>query len=210
MRTLLAFFLLAMPALAQASPVQIMTFDGMPATTGATPWVEDGITATPGSGLFGAYSPPDTVHLDGSGPYASRVDFTTGSLFEPVSIDIRPSSSGYCAPGGCVDGFDPLDYISLVGFVDDVEVYSIAFYRPPSSEFETIPLDDFPAVDRLRVRVLTSDYYGLPGFCSTGVGCGHFDIDNLVIRAIPEPGTGMLLAAGLLCVALSRPRTRSS
>lgn len=211
MRTVLALFLLGIPALANAASIQVMTFTEIPVSFGSVTWVEGGITATSTSGLFGPYETPDAVHLDGSGPYTARIEFTTGSLFTPISVDIRPLSSGYCAPRGCVDGFDPLDYLSVSGFVDDLEVSSLALYLPPSSEFETILLEQFPVVDRLRVQVLTYSDFGLPGSCSTGVGCGHFDLDNVVISpAIPEPAAAVLFAAGLLCVGFSGPRTPTS
>lgn len=201
LRTLLTILLLGMPSIAHATSVQIMTFTGVAFPPLTDIWTEDGITAT-ALGPIGPYSVPDSAHLDGSGPFATRIDFTTGSLFDPVSVDIRPAGSGYCRAGDCMGSptYDPIDYIWVSGFVGDSEVTSLGFYRPADDEFETILLDHFPTIERLRVEVRTYQDLGLPGSCNTIAGCGHFNVDNVTLRApaIPEPAAIGLFAVGLV------------
>lgn len=210
-QTGLALFMLGAPGLAHATSVQTVTFTGLPPIPGASVWVEDGITATAGSGPLAHFSHADAAHLDGAAfPFTSFIDFTTGSLFDPLSIDVRPAGSGYCGPGSS-DCNDPIDYIGVTGFLDDTVVASIGFHRPAGASFETILLDQLPSLDRLRIQARTFLDLGLPGSCNITAGCGHFDLDNVSLRAvapaIPEPGAIGLFAIGLLCAAYARGRT---
>ena len=53
-----------------------------------------------------------------------------------------------------------------------------------------------------RVRAFAE--LGLPGGCDLQVGCGHFDLDNVRLDAIPEPSAAALVALALLAQLLRR------
>jgi hypothetical protein len=216
-----AALLLVTPSLASATSIQTMTFTGLPPNSPDQVhiWMEDGITATSVDGApIASFGLPDAPHLDGRGttPFTFAIDFTTGSLFDAISVDILPGGSAYCSspsfPSSCTGPDEPMDYIWVTGFHEDEVVTELGFYRPPDDQFETIALGSFPTIDRLRVQVRTFFELGLPGTCDVGRGCGHFTLDNVSLRAaspaIPEPTAALLFAAGLLCAAFRRPSAR--
>lgn len=208
-----------------------MTFTGIPFGSQTTEWVEDGITAR-GDVRIGAFTRPDTVHLEGlSGPtpFGTYIDFTTGGLFEAVSVDLLLSGSGYCAipsapsPFGpsaeCLEAAsdfdDPIPYIGVTGFLDGVVVADVGFYRAGGGgAAETIDLALLGVpVDLLRLEFRSYTDLGLPnGSCDVLNGCGHFDVDAIRLRdataPIPEPTAAIVFSAGLLFVA-RRLRSRS-
>jgi len=208
-----------------------MTFDGIPFGNVTTEWVEDGITAR-GDSRIGAFIQPDAVHLEGiSGPtpFGTYIDFTTGGLFEAVSVDLFLSGSGYCSvpsapsPLGpsaeCLeagsDFDDPIPYIGVTGFLDGVIVADIGLYLPDSGGLpETIDLSLLGVpVDLLRLEFRSFTDLGLPyGSCDFLNGCGHFDVDAIRLRdataPIPEPTAAVVFSVGLALVG-RRLRSRS-
>lgn len=204
-----------LPSLSWATPM-VMTFEGVTHDPYASsPWVENGITAT---GSIGYWTNPGTAHLDRIGsPYATRLDFTTGGLFIPQSIELLAHGSEYCSSEPCFGGIngeppstfdDPIPYIWFNGYLNDQLVGSLSLFRPASSVFELISLSALGTIDRLTIEVRNYMDLGLPGWC---VGnCGEFDIDNLVVNSVPEPEALSLLALGLAGMLIARRRQRSA
>jgi hypothetical protein len=214
---LLSASLTLAPSTASASPIHVVTFTGNSEYSGTNVWVEDGVTAT---GEIHSFGTPGTVHLDPGGtPYGGSISFTTGSLFDALSIDISSPGGLYCAttnPSEC-DG-EPPDFVSLyddpypnvwiAGFVDDRLVSTLGIARPTFG-FETLLLGTaFARIDRLTVEVLHPIYdLGLTGACSVEY-CGHFSLDNVVLRdaaPIPEPSAAIVFGFGLALLRRSAP-----
>jgi PEP-CTERM motif-containing protein len=202
-RLVLAFAFI--PAISSAN---LMTFDALDGPPGWNPvYVEDGITATGALGSFRGDA-AGFVHVDRAGTAnGSQIDFTMESAFVAESAMIRPSGSGYCAPG-CTSWSDPIDYIWFSGFLEGSLVNSFGVYRPASPNFELFDLSIFGAIDRLRIEARTFVDLGLPGACTDASGCGHFDVDNvhLTPTSVPEPSTLLLLSGALAGLALARRR----
>lgn len=203
-----------LPAVAGASTIRQMTFTGIPDLVGvANVWEEDGITA---SGTIASYFAPDAVHLDpGGSPYGKSISFTTGSLFDSLSIDILSPAGLYCPEGfGCGSIFaydDPYPNVLVSGFVEDALVSTLGLSQS-NGVFETIQLGDgFKGIDRLTVTVRHPFELGLSGDCVEY--CGHFDLDTVVLRdvsPVPEPGSVVLFATAMLVASAVRGGARSS
>lgn len=209
-----------LPSLATASSItRQVTFTGNgEILTGV--WVEDGVTVT---GETNYFVTPGTVHLDPGGtPYGGTVSFTTGSLFDVLSIDIESPGGLYCAtanPSECevfsegnfISFYDdPYPNVWITGFVEDDIVSTLAISRSTNG-FETFLLDGaFAGIDRLTVAVRHPIYdLGLTGLCSVEY-CGHFTLDNVVLRdvaPIPEPTAAILIGLGLALLG-SKPAGR--
>jgi PEP-CTERM motif-containing protein len=207
--------------------MQIMTFSNLAPLENDGLYVEDGITATYAgtlngfaatvSGIPGGIAGFNALYPSTDALFAN---FTTGALFEPVSVDLRPRGSDYCATGGfskpvliiqpmlvCQDSTfdDPITYISFSGLLDGVVISTLNLYMPHSDEFSTISLGNLGVIDTLRIRTLGYFDLGLTGACGPGsTGCGRFDIDNLTVQSVPEPGTLLLLSSALAGAALLR------
>lgn len=222
-RALAASFLLSSALLmlassiASASSIHRVTFTGNPGDNlGGNVWIEDGVTAT---GEIHYFETPGTVHLDpGGSPYGGSIRFATGSSFDALSVDIESGGGLYCAtsdPSEC-DGEppdflsaydDPFDNVWIIGFVDGQPVSTLSFSRPTLG-FETIPLGSaFTGIDRLLVEVRFPEGLGSTGFCSIEY-CGHFSLDNVVLRdaAVPEPAALLLFGIGFALVGRSAAR----
>lgn len=210
--------LMLVSSLASGASIHRVSFTGNPTGGLWDVWVEEGVTAI---GEISHHDTPDTVHLDPGGtPFGPSISFSTGSLFDALSIDIDSSGGLYCAttdPSECEGpppnfpwiGDDPFPNVWITGFVDDRLVSTLSFSRPTIGGFETIPLGGaFSRIDRLAVTARYPEGLGQTGFCSVEY-CGHFSIDNVVLRdvaAIPEPSAGILFALGLALVGRSLTR----
>jgi len=193
-----------------ASSANVMTFDGMVWAPTVPVLIEDGITATGSLGTSGRSS-SGNVHVARAGePVGAWIDFTMDSLFSAESVMIRPGGSGYCATGDCTISADPIDYIWFSGFLDGSLVSTLGVYRAASAEFELFDLGFLGTIDRLRIEARTYIDLGLSGKCSDGVGCGHFDVDNVRLNptSVPEPATLSLLLAGLVPLLRRRRAAR--
>jgi hypothetical protein len=222
---LAAALLIAAPSICSASPIQVMKFENMALLENDGLYIEDGITAT----YYGTLNGYDAVvgrtagGVAGfNGVYLSTdalfADFTTGSLFEPISLDLRPLGSDYCAAAGfsepigispsaaCPTFDDPINYIWFIGSVNGVVVSTMSLYQRHSEAFSTISLSSLGVIDTLRIEPRGYYELGLTGACPVGVGCGRFYIDNLTVRSVPEPGTLLLLSSALGGLALTRRR----
>lgn len=198
--------LAAAPSTVRASSIHRVTFTGnasIPPPSAV--WVEDGVIAT------GAVSGVDAVHLDPGGvPYGREVSFTTGGLFDAVSIDIASPGGLYCDTTirlECGSYEDPYPNVWITGFVDDRVVSTLSISRATVDGFETFVLGDaFAGLDRLTVAVRSIYELGLTGSVETYYS-GHFSIDDVVLRdapAIPEPTSVISFGIGLLLVARTR------
>lgn len=197
--------LLTLPLLATASSIRQVTFTGNSGeSTGTAVWVEDGVTA---SGEINYFGTPGTVHLDPCcTPYGGKTIFTTGSLFDALSIDLASFGGLYCA-GDCgspSSSYDvPYPNVWITGFVGGGLVSALAISQSTNG-FETFLLgDDFAGIDRLIVAVRHPIYdLGLTGDCLVEY-CGHFNFDNVVLRdfsPIPEPTAAVVFALGLALI----------
>src|SRR5262245_1039073 len=201
---------IAVPSVGSAS-LMTMTFDNLVGAMNVNAvYVEDGITAT---GTLGAGSTTSSGfdHIDFAGPNGQAIDFTTGRLFTAESVMIQPRGSGYCA-ASCTSGFwdDPVEYMWFSGFLENSLVSSMGIYRPLSANWELLDLALLGPIDMLRIEARSYRDFGLPGFCSLNFGCGQFNVDNLRVNSVPEPGTLLLLSGGLVGVALTRRRRRGT
>lgn len=201
-----------------SSTIRQMTFTDNPEYyDGRDAWLEDGITAT---GEFRYFNTPGTAHLDPGGtPYGGSVSFTTGSVFDALSIDINSPGGLFCAadnPSECDDSYpnyisaydDPYPNVWITGFVEDELVSTLQMSRSTNGLYETVSLGDgFSQIDRLTVAVRHPIYsLGLTGACFVEY-CGHFDLDNVLLRdvtPVPEPTTSLLLGFGIILLGIRR------
>src|SRR5262245_19313266 len=203
--SVLALWLVAVPA--QAA-ILVNTLSGIPYRR-AVIYTENGIT-TGGSSIDPAGG---SIHLDGwegIDNFSDSLSITTAGLFSPISIDVFPSQvwytpgcSGYAPQRDwpCVAGpseLVPIGYIGVSGFRDGSLVEDLLVYLPPGP-VQTISLEEFPVVDRLRISAVTFDDLGLPGRCQQP-WCAHFSLDSVTVR-VPEPAGHFVFAFGLAIVA---------
>lgn len=192
------------PLIASASSIRQVTFTDNPGTISSGVWVEDGVTA---AGAISWFSTPGTVHLDPFGAvYPRSTSFTTGALFDVVSIDIDSGGGWYCI-SECdpaypdVPVYDvPYPNVWITGFLDDQVAATLSIARP-TEPFETISLGSaFARIDRLVVEVRSIEELGLTGSVPVYYA-GHFNYDNVVLRdvaPIPEPSAAIIFGLALV------------
>lgn len=211
MKLALAILALAFPCVCSASYVQTMTFSTglgeFDSPIGS--YTEDGITAT---GTVGPWGQAGTAHFDRLFTrFDSQMDFTTGSLFTPLSVMVQPLGANYCASCSGVFASGPLDdvlpYIWVSGYRSGSLVSTAGFYMAPSDTYDLLSLSFLGEIDMLRIGVKNFMDLGLAGGC--GEPCGSMNIDDLMLTtSVPEPGTIALFAVALLGLEIGRRRAR--
>ena len=201
-----AFAALALGAIALTASLpaaaNVVTFTDIPGTLIDTSiWVEDGITVNgSGSLLFGAFSIPDTLHLDGMSPYSSMVDLTMASVFDAHRIDMIPIGSDGGHSALCVGDVCGLPFMNVLfeGFsgLNLVAILGMWMGETPTTFF--FP-DTFAGLTRLRLSMLfNADCMDQP--------CTHMNIDNVTLliddalSAIPLPTALPLFASGIVAL----------
>ena len=172
------------------------------------PWIEEGVTVTPGPGDFGSSDFPDSAHFDdGGGPNTSLMTFTLNRPFRAVSLQALGMGSSYYPDIESCD-FDtipcvtaPYDNVVVAGFRNGVEIFSASFYagEPGVLTPFTVPAGAgvFDLLTVTNVSAVPSDV--LDDFCPDG-DCGHFSLDSVVLAPVPLPAAGLLLLGGLAAV----------
>jgi len=163
-----------------------ITFDGLPGNT-ADPfssYTEAGFTVSARFGdwkeahVYGAPLPSIYVEDLRSSPFGS-IEVGNGSQFSFASLDL----AGYLSPLG----------YEITGWRGGTTVFDIAANQAAGG-FVTIGNAASSAlIDRLTIDVSSS-------------GPGSFNIDNIRVSPVPEPGTYGLMLAGLGMTALLRRR----
>ncbi len=215
--TALVTFLALCPFASWATPTLTMTFNDGAGVLYEGTYIENGIFAQT-DGEFPLSLSGGQVHLDRRGTgWPSNIIFTTGGLFITESVMIWPSGSGYSDPAVstecCTPRNDPIPYIWFTGSVNDVVVATLGVFRPVGSGYELFSLASFGAIDTLRIEPKNYFDLGLTGTCDHEQGCGHFGIDNLMLRpvqTVPEPSTIALLGLGLAGIAFARRKQRTA
>jgi hypothetical protein len=178
----------AVPAVAN-----VVTFTDIPATTIESPlWVEDGISVVGTGSLFGYFSIPDSLHLDGMSPYSNIVDFTMASVFDAQGFDIIPVEVGADHSERCVGAVCGLPFMNLmVEGYSGANLVAILGLWTGGLPF-TLPLPDtFSGLTRLRLSMLfATDCMDQP--------CTHINIDNVRLDPVPLPAALPLFAGSLL------------
>ena len=188
--TIVFVVLLAVPASAA-----VMTFkDLLEASPFNGDYLEAGITAS-SVGDLGFFNTPGAAHLDDSGTsIAQSISFTTGGRFNAIQFDILPLGTDFCAEGGSGACDDPYDNVSVRGFRDGALVAEDTFFggeNPSTYLFSA----DYTNLDQLVIGALLPSA-ALGGFC-IDVPCGHFNIDNVELSAVPLPAALPLFSAAL-------------
>jgi len=189
-------------ALAAApAAANIVTFTDIPSLAiDAPPWVEDGITVKGTGGDFGYFELPDSLHLDGMGPYTSAVEITTASAFAAHSIDLIPLPSGGGHNMACVGAICDQAFLNVLfqGYAGDSLVAMLGWWTgsQPSTFFFPEP---FSGLTKLRVSMLFNDN-------CTEQPCAHMNIDNVTLfpadtlQQVPLPAALPLFAGGVLAL----------
>lgn len=169
-----------------AAHATIITFDGLPGTTGdaLAAYTESGFTVTPSIGnwreahSFGAPLPSLYV-ADFSGAPFGSLAVTGPELFTFDSLDLAPDLSGA--------GFE------VRGFKGGLQQFSFSGNEAATGVFHTLLSPSRLAIDTLIIDV------------SSG-GKGSINVDNIGVSAVPEPQTWSLALMGLVMAGLMARR----
>lgn len=175
----LASSLTALALMSSTASAAVITFDGL---TGATAdplsaYSEDGFTVTPTLGawkeahVFGNPLPSIYVSdLSVNSPFGNLEITAGGQLFVFNSLDLQAFNSGV--------GFE------IRGSRAGTVVFSVANSQAATPDFQTLTGGGSLAIDTLTFDI------------SSG-GPGSFNVDNINVAAVPEPGVGLMLLSGL-------------
>ena len=196
-----ANFLAVLYVVVLASPAGavVMTFDNLPpGSPDNGDYLENGITASGNSDL-GTFNVPGAAHLDDAGTsFSSRISFTMSSRFDAVGFDLLPLRTEYCAEPSDVPCFDLYDNVLVRGLRGGLVVAEDEFSA--GTAISTVLLgDQFSNLDVLVIGALLPNFPEVGGECF-GIPCGHFNIDNIELNAVPLPAALPLysLALGFL------------
>jgi len=152
------------------------------------------------SGFPVSYQTLGTIHLDDSGTSInSSVDIAGFSRFDAYSIDITGLGGGLGIT---------YDNVVFEGFRDGSLVASQIYASPQDGSTSNVDFYiDFNNLDSLSIGVIRPD----PALLILGdpncAPCGHINIDNLEVAAVPLPASGLLLVSGLLMMGRRRAAT---
>jgi len=171
--------LTALTLMSATASAAIITFDGL---TGATAdplsaYSEDGFTVTPTTvawkeaHFFGHPLPSIYVSdLSVNTPFGNLEITAGGQLFVFNSLDLQAFNSGV--------GYE------IRGSRGGTVLFSVANSQAASPDFHTLTGGGSLAIDTLTFDI------------SSG-GPGSFNVDNINVAAVPEPGMGLMLLSGL-------------
>lgn len=182
--------------LAAPASATVMTFkDLLPVSTDNGDYRENGITAS-SAGELGYFDLPGAAHLDDSGTSIAKfVSFTMSSRFSAIGFDILPLGTEFCAAGGSGACNDPYENVLIQGFRDGALVAEDAFFGGESPSTYLFS-SDYLNLDQLIIGALLPNTAVIGGFCD-GLPCGHFNIDNVELSAVPLPAALPLFSAAL-------------
>ncbi|WP_181366406.1 VPLPA-CTERM sorting domain-containing protein [Albidovulum aquaemixtae] len=179
-----------------------ITFSSLPDEGAAlTSYTENGITATAGSGTLGWFTSPGSAHVDDSGTgFTADITFTTGGIFDAVGFTL--TSLGYSmlsAPGPVTDNILVTGYVggSLVAGAN----YTLSSV---AGAVQNILLGTaFTGIDALTISLL---YPRNVTFCDAP--CGHFDLNDVTLAAVPLPASALMLGVAALGLGLVARRRK--
>jgi hypothetical protein len=193
---------------AQSATAATMTFGGLPSQgeayglpdQGAT-YVEDGITAT-GTAYY-RFANLGLPLFDFGTPWSNSVAFSTGGLFDPVSLTF--SGSATVPPKA-----KKRNNLFITGFLNGSVVAEKAFALRGAVGPRTLALGAaFAGIDRLEVVVRYAYGFG-PGY-SGCAPCTSVTLSRVELAPIPLPAAGLAMLGALagLGAAAARRRVRT-
>jgi len=198
--------LLLSTALSAPAAAAVMAFDALPnGFLNTAPYTEDGITVS-GDGLdLGFFNTPGRLHLDDSGTsFTDLARFTTGDRFNAISFEVVsfgtefsvfPCNVGIgeiCSPTDDT----PYDNVLVQGTRGGATVAEESFSSGPNGSSSVHVLSGaFRDLDGLIITSIGPLAFPNGAFC--GAPCGHFELDEVTLNAVPAPAALLLLSSGI-------------
>lgn len=185
----LAAGLLALAAALPAARADIITFNNLtgPEALQVSTYTEGNYTVTSSAGAWGeAHSFGNPVpSIFSTYPTASiDVTRTGGGIFTFNSVDLGNGGTGWAN-------------FMITGYLSGNPVFGLSSSVTNPNSFSTVPsYDPTIPMDTLRIQMSLNDIYTT-----------RYNVDNINVGAIPEPGSLALLCTALV-PALLRRRTR--
>lgn len=176
-------------SLSATASAAVITFNGLPGDTGDSlaAYSEAGFTVTPTNGAwkeahaFGNPLPSVYVQDIHDTPFGSLEVTAGGALFSFASVDLQAYNAAI--------GYE------IAGWRNGVQVLDLATDQAAGAAFTTVLSPSSATLDRLTIDI------------SSG-GPGSFNVDNINVSAVPEPGTVSLALAGLGLLGVVARRRR--